>query len=367
MTDSQTAHDRVLNGRTWEEFCDKLKETGKVVLDPKTPATALDRAEGWRYLTRLTRIALDMMLENADPDFPNFYSASHETAKIGADNPDNIYHNATIDGGRDYIIHGKRGTVPYISFATRANRYAIDGTMPFTGEIDTDRLEVNADGTFEIRLSQINPNAGNWLSQAPDSTMVIVRQTFLDREKEIPAQMTIARIDGPKHPEPLSAERLDRSLMSAAAFVDGTARTVAGWAEFFRHQPNKLPALDQEMFQKAGGDPNIYYVHGYWDLKADEALVINTKVPECAFWNFQLNNYWMESLEYRYQTIHVMKQTAKYNADGSITVVVAAKDPGTGNFIDTTGHKTGTMLLRWISAKDHPIPETKVVKLSSLG
>ena len=361
----ETPRSRVLDGRSWEDFCVKLKAAGEVILRPESPATELDRAEGWRYLSRLSRIALDMMLECADPDFPEFYSASHTTAKIGADNPDNIYFNATIAGDRDYVIKGHRGTVKYLSIASRANRYAVDGTMADTGEIDVNKMAVNADGTFEITVSQ-TAKPGNWLPMAADTSMVIVRQTFLERAREKPSQMTIQRLGGPKHPKPLSAERLDRGLMSAAAFVHGTARTFAAWSELFRKNPNTMPALDQAFFQKAGGDPAIHYIHGYWDLKLDEALVIDTKIPKCSFWNFQVDNYWMESLDYRYEKIHVSPETATYNADGSVNIVIGAEDPGVANFLSTAGHTTGTSLLRWVNAAEFPQPTCKVVKLGSL-
>ena len=36
------------------------------------------------------------------------------------------------------------------------------------------------------------------------------------------------------------------------------------------------------------------------------------KIPECQTWNFQLDNWWMESLDYRYHTIHLNKHTASY-------------------------------------------------------
>ena len=366
MSDTVTPQQRVLSGKAWEEFCDKLKAAGEVVLRPESPATELDRAEGWRYLSRLTRIALDMMLECADPDFPEFYMASHTTAKIGADNPDNIYFNATVSGDREYVIRGNRGTVKYLSIASRANRYAIDGTMADTGEIDVNSMDVDADGNFEIVLSQTRQN-GNWLPLAADSSMVIVRQTFFDRAKEKPASMTIARRNGPVFPTPLSAARLDKGLASAAAFVHGTARTFAAWSEMFRKHTNQMPDIDQQMFQKAGGDPAIYYIHGYWELKPDEALVIDTKVPECRFWNFQVDNYWMESLDYRYQKIHVGTETAVYNADGSVTIVVGHQNPGgVPNFLTTDGHTSGTSLLRWVNAKSHPLPTCKVVKVASV-
>src|SRR5436305_1552623 len=167
---------RVASGEVWRDFCRRLEAIGEVVLSTRIADTPIDQAEGYRYLSRLTRIALDMHLENADTDFPGFYAASHPTAKIGADNPDNIYMNAAISGARRYRISGNRGSVPILSFGTKANRYAIDGTMASTGELDSADIEFEEDGSFEIIASKEREN-GNWLPLADDSSMLLVRQT----------------------------------------------------------------------------------------------------------------------------------------------------------------------------------------------
>ncbi len=89
-----------------------------------------------------------------------------------------------------------------------------------------------------------------------------------------------------------------------------------------------------------GGDPNIFYYHGYFELAEDEALVIEVeRIPECRAWNLQTDNYWMESLDYRYHRIHLNKHTAKYRADGGVTMVLAHRDPGVDNWLDTAGHR----------------------------
>ena len=38
-----------------------------------------------------------------------------------------------------------------------------------------------------------------------------------------------------------------------------------------------------------------------------QALVVEARPPPCATWNFQINNYWMESLDYRYSVVHFNK------------------------------------------------------------
>lgn len=361
-----SVEDDVVSGRAWEEFCDALKRAGQQVLRPEAPAGALDRAEGWRYLTRLLRIGLEMHLEFADPDFPGFFAPSHETGKIGADNPDNLYLMARISGGNDYVIRGERGTVPYLSFGTQKGGYEADGKMQQTGFLDAKSLAVGADGRFEIQLSQ-QQKPGNWLKLEPASNAVIVRQTFQDRKAERPARMEIHRAGTDSRPAPLSAARLQRGLGNAARFVEGTAKLFADWAQSYRRHVNQLPPADQALCQSVGGDPNIFYYHSSWQLADDEALLIHiARIPECRFWNLQVNNYWMESLDYRYHRVCFNQHSAEPDADGGVTLVLAHRDPGMPNWLETAGHRDGTLCMRWVGAKEHVHPATRVIKWSEL-
>jgi hypothetical protein len=347
-----------LDGQAWSEFCRALERAGDVVLRDAAPATPLDRAEGFRYLTRLVREMLYATVENADPDFPRLHQL--DLVKIGADNPDNVYLSASIRGDRDYRITGQRGTIAYFSVGSKANRYAKDGTMASTGELSDKDLVVEPDGTVEI-IASATPRGRNWLPLAPDSTGIVVRQSYLDHATEIPGTWRIERIGGPALPAALDQDSLVRALRRAALAVHGTAATFAGWTELFMTRPNELPDFGQELFQRGGGDPEIFYLHGYWTLRPGEAWVIETEVPDCPYWNFQLNNWWMESMDHAHR-ITVNKHTAVLDDGGGLTIVVADKDPGWGNWIDTTGHTSGTALLRWLGATHHPIPRCRMLR-----
>lgn len=350
----------------WGRFCSRLAEAGAVLARPSAPGTAIDQAEGLRYLTRLTRAAFKSIIEGGDPDFPRFYRLTSDTLKIGGDNPDNLYLNATIRGDREYLIRGRRGSVAYLSFGTKANRFAIDGKMASTGELEDAAMQIDPDGGFTIVASR-TPQPGNWLPLAEDSSMLLVRQTFLDRAAERPAELTIECLDRPARPARADPDAMVRALDTASAFVAQTARSFAGWSEMFMARPNELLPWDQTIFQNVGGDPNIHYLHGYWRLEPGEAWVIETEVPECRFWNFVLQNWWMESADYTFVPhAYLTKHAARLENDGSLRIVVAERDPGRGHWIDTTGHRSGTALLRWISAKSHPVPRCRVVPLASL-
>lgn len=358
---------RVASGQAWEDFCERLKEAGKIVLRPETPSNEIDRAEGLRYLSRLTRMALEVCFENSDPDFPSLLNIPNATAKAGADNPDNLYFTSPVAGDREYRLRGTRGTVPWLFFGTKSLVAGADGQAiaTSTGGLDQRSLLVSSDGSFEVVVSR-DPRPENWLPLADRSNILVVRQTFRNRSREVPANVTIERVGGPAAPRPLSAKRADWALTGAASLVSRILVRYADWSKWYQGTPNTLRTIEGSPLREEGADSNTLYLYGYWSIAEDEALVIDTPVPPCEFWNFQINNYWMESLDYRYHRICVNKSTALYNRDGSVTLVIGASDPGRGNFLDTVGHRCGTMVSRWMRAEHPPELKCKVVKLASL-
>jgi hypothetical protein len=49
-----------------------------------------------------------------------------------------------------------------------------------------------------------------------------------------------------------------------------------------------------------------------------------------------------------------------------VRIVVAHRDPGHSNWIDTTGHDHGIMGMRWVRAETHPAATTRLVPLAEL-
>jgi hypothetical protein len=364
-TPASVAERRIQSGEAWEEFCDTLKAAGAALRFPGAPQTPLDQAEGYRYLSRLARAGLEAFVEDADPRAPVLKRTAHETIKLGADNPDNWYQTARIDGHCEYRLRGRRGTVRYLSFGTQAGHYGQGGGLPPTGYLEGSRLSLGPDGELEIAVSR-ERREGNWLPMTEASGLLLVRQTFADRRSEVPASLSIERVDGPHQPAQVTPKAIDEGLRNAGTLVAGASLLFAKWAREFQGHTNQLPRFDQARSDQAGGDPNIAYYHSHWRLLSDEALVIEVTPPRCELWNFQLNNHWMESLEYRYFRIHVNKHSAVYQKDGSVRVVVSHQDPGLPNWIQTAGHQSGTMLWRWIRADAHPVPRTRVVRLDEL-
>ncbi len=358
---------RIVDGTTWRDFCRALERAGDAVLREGTPTDPFHRAEGLRYLTRLVRAGLDSFVESSDPRYPRFFQLSNETVKIGNDNPDNVYHNANVTGAYDYKIRGNRGTVPYLSFGTKGGGYESDGTMVPTGQLDLEQMQCNPNGDFEIVVSS-KEQPGNWLPTAANTSTMVVRQTFNVRADETPATYEIECLN-PDASDSLQPEALEAALQKSVAFVQGTANVFVDWMNEFQGHVNQLPPNDQEMCQRAGGDSNIYYHNSAWKLGPDEALLIEVTPPECATWNLQISNHWMESLDYRYHRIHVNKFTAHYEDDGRVRIVLANSDPGPAfpNWLEACDHDRGAMLFRYIGATEFPPIETRVLKISDLA
>ena len=349
----------------WDAFCENLKEIGSIV-ESESSLSDIDQAEGYRYLLRLLRLSLEMNLEHSNSSTPSFYNLSHETAKIGADNPDNIYLNANIDGRQSYEIYGNVGESNYLSFGLKENRYSKDGTMISLGEIDMRDMTVDASGDFILYLGN-QGESKNFLPLPKNANMLIVRQTYENRISQTHAKINIKTTSSQATPELLTPAKLETQLNQSLAFVSGTASTFIKWVhEFKNNHRNQLPMGDQAFFQAAGGDPKICYLHGYYDFCKDEYLEITTNIPDCEYWNFQLENYWMESLDYRHYPIHINKSSAILNSDNTLTINVSHHHINMENNLITEGRNNGAMLLRWIGASTYPIPTVEIKKLDSL-
>merc|ERR1712087_208004 len=74
-------------------------------------------------------------------------------------------------------------------------------------------------------------------------------------------------------PKPLTPLQVDEALSAASRLVFGAGLMFSNWGKRMRESAdvNKLPVLeDQTEYMNAGGDPNIFYYHSYYELMKDE-------------------------------------------------------------------------------------------------
>jgi hypothetical protein len=166
---------------------------------------------------------------------------------------------------------------------------------------------------------------------------------------------------------PLAFEQIEDRLAKAGGFVRNTGKTFLQLAGILGKDVNGLPAVDEALMQAMGGDPNYLYYWSAFKVEPDQALLIHLpEVPECENWGLCIYNYWLESLDYSRARINLNKFTSTPNPDGSVTIVLAHRQPEGGEWLSTCDHVLGNMMFRWTSAKKNVAPRTALVQLDAI-
>jgi hypothetical protein len=368
---------RLLSGRAWDDYCELVRRAGHMVDRFGEEADELDRAEWYRFVTRLMRNGFERFMENTEAERPRLRDAPWRQG-INFQSPDQDHLLAEfLDGQHDYRITGNRGTIPYFVLASwkapqpddvGAQDWAergVEGLVDFdpsalttTGFIQSDTVHFDADGNFEIIVSRERPTgARDWLPISGDCVGLLARTVYHLREETIAPVMRIERMDGAT-PRPIGAADMADAVAKAGQVVLGYCELVRRWwQDNLARRPNRI-RFSRAVYLSNGGVPDRHHGFGTWECEADEVLVIRFTPVECDYWIFQLCNIWQENLDnYEDGGGHVQKYRAQYEADGSVLVIIAAEDPGVGgNHIDPYGHRHGGMSLRFIKTAGDPPP-----------
>ena len=166
-------------------------------------------------------------------------------------------------------------------------------------------------------------------------------------------------------------------MLDTIAFVRATSLGVRVFGEpnptpvpFVSNEPNSVgtPWSFRNAGIAAAGAVDIFYSSGTFDLASDDALVMEGTMPDCAFANLVLWNPHMQTLDYRSRRSSLNSAQMELGADGSFRIVIAARDPGVPNWIDTGGHRRGTMFWRFLLPEEDPAtPQCRVVPVSEVA
>lgn len=383
----------------WDALIAELEAAREAIDDPALhapPPTPRNLAEGYRHLLGTVSGAICRALD--DPLFPTFRRAIEPTNKSTIDNADAVYLYAPIDGAQRYVIRGRsapgRKAPHYVIFETPSGYVGDSGSItelrPGTrangGVLDSSRLDVAPDGHFEILLAPERPagHSGNFLATvatrhgvAFTSRWVVLRELFHDWQREDPLDLEIVRVGSEgMHPEPPSPACMAATLRRVGEIANHQMRY---WNEFYAlpletyrdtdgDGKQFMPRNDLNAPSSAGhwgGQATNVYAGGVYELAADEALVIETRVPIApAYMGFHLANLWGESHDFANHQSSVNGFQVERDPDGAYRYVVAHRDPGIPNWLDTTRLPMGFLSLRWAySAPPERMPEAHVTKL----
>src|SRR5690554_47344 len=174
---NKTAAKRLQSGQAWDDFCETIRSAGHIVDEFDGQISELDRNEWYRFLTRLLRNGFERYMENCEPERPRLRDAPWRQG-INFQSPDQDHLLAEfVDGSQDYRITGNRGTLPYFVIAAWSAKQPDDlaardwanrgvkgleefdpATLKTTGFLASESIEFDADGNFEIIVSQKQPD-----------------------------------------------------------------------------------------------------------------------------------------------------------------------------------------------------------------
>ncbi len=92
---------------------------------------------------------------------------------------------------------------------------------------------------------------------------------------------------------------------------------------------------------------------GTFEIAPDEALILEVTPPECHFWNIHLGDYWGQSLDYTYRQTSLNGHQAVLDSDGVFRAVVAHRDPGVANWLDTAGKRVHPVRVPMVAGHRH--------------
>jgi hypothetical protein len=309
----------------------------------------------------LLALGIDEALRTSNSQEPRIRPGNvDDVLKWGMDCPDAAYSGASIRGDASYRVTGTRGTVRYLGFQ-------VMGGMATLGNVVADTLDINGDGTFELVLSA-KEHPGNWLPLAEKASTLIVRQFFYDWAAEEPARLHIERLDTPSQPvEPpeVSPTAIARQVVALGDFVESS---LAFWADIesmgraeglnsFRTPHNRTDI--------GGAEENVT-VWGSYELGPDDALIISVTPPEALYWSIAIGDPWWASADYANHQASLNGHQAVIDPDGVVRAVLSRRDPGVANWLDPCGAAHGPMIVRWLSAAAHPVPDCRLVPIDEL-
>lgn len=313
-------------------------------------ADAENQASGYAFLVSmlLSRLEERVVFDTEQP----YFRILDPRIREGGDNPDQRYLIARLVGGETYRIWGTLGGARRLDVQIYAGDPYIAGSGGRSASfLNFEQITFGDDGSFEILASPEPPAsdepARTWLENPADSTRILVRQVFSDWEHELPGEVHIDRAgrEGVLKPA-LTADDLAARLRAAAVDL---RQHVEVWPEMVRNgylqAPNALfPPMDPSTL---GGVAGRWMSGGSWDLATDEALVVRTWPASGNYQGIQLADLWFSSLEYANRQTSLSTDQAHPSADGSYWFVIAGRDPGVANWLDTMGRRRGAILLRY--------------------
>jgi hypothetical protein len=216
-------------------------------------------------------------------------------------------------------------------------------------------LGIGKGDEFEFFLGGDGTEPG-WLPIPEGAVMCSLREYYFDWTEEEPATFTIECLDGPDHLPRVTAEDFAAKVSDAAA---GVERSMSYWNQYMIDQRAiRQDNSFQGSFAQEKGLAAARYGFCFWDLGPDDALIIESEVPDARYWSLQLYpEGWFELADPVERMTSLNDRQLRLSDDGRIRAVVSHRDLGVDNWLDAGGRQRGLCTLRWFWPLSDAAPE----------
>lgn len=314
----------------------------------------------------------------SDPAHPDFRRIVTPSRKFTGDNSDAIYFDAPVSSAHAYTVRGSMDGAVYVSITIEAG--TADGSLgrKTVGVINDTQFDVDAQGFFTIRLGG-EPAARNWIALPEGASRITTRHYYEEVRSASgnPARHPFLEIRCETAGAPPAAPPPDDAVAAGIRRVAQFVRTrTIGMPPMAAQTPPAFLSLVPNQFPAPvpPGDMGLAafdaaYSMAPFLLGPEQALVITGRWPaDCRFANVCLWNRFQQTLDYANRTVTLNRRQTVTEPDGSFRMVLAHRDPGVPNWLDTEGRAFGLVFWRYFLPQG-PIetPRAEVVDFASIA
>jgi hypothetical protein len=361
--------------RALREMIALLQEIDERYLGDEWSASSFgDLPDGYRSVANTLEGALFLMFDT-DAERPFFRPIVSRTRKMLGDNPDALYYTAPVRDDRTYRVTGNLTGCAYLSFTLEKGTEDGGYSTQTVGVLRDSDFDVDDDGRFEVHFGGPERPA-NWLPLTAGASEIIVR-CYFERPEPVAADpnlrvpLTIEPLERVGPPEVWDDESVAHAWRRAIAFLRNRTLEQAKPGErvqpsWVSTTPNTFPPPEVPGDFAFAAFDAAYSMAPYL-LAEEEALVMTGRWPTCRFANVSLWNRYLQTYDYVHRPVSRNRANTRLEADGTFRIVIAHRDPGVPNWIDTEGRTFGMVFWRFFLPEGAiETPAAEVVPLASL-
>ena len=326
----------------------------------------------------MNKLALSMLSAGylgrvyTDASRPVFTPLWNYAFNQGGPSPDYIYSSVEVDATGVYRLSGFRGTSRFVDLSqggslmmgvTREDAPSVRLTITH----DLDDLAIDEHGYFSVVLSAERPDGyeGDWWQLDPNCRKLLMRRCSCDWTNEVDARVAIDRLD--EAGADMTPEESASRFADMADWIEGMITFDMDLVRYYREHHGVNTFLRSSKIVELGGLPQQIYYDGIHEITDDEALVIETELPQdCRYWQALVADDRFCTVDWVNRQSSLNDLQAHIDTDGRFRAVISKQDPGVPNWLDKADVPWGIIQMRWNRASDHPDPTIEKVLVAEI-